>query len=273
VSETSPDAPDEPVSMKKTSSPGKADRPVPAKVRVPVPVTVKAAMAGLALTVVGAVLRAYAIHSASDKTLGVVLKHSNKHGKKPKSHYIPGDKTFDKDLHTLHTAYTPLAVVAALIAALLILGLRTPRYASATRWFVIVLMLYPTGSLFGALSPYGFPGLAQAAGVLISVGAIGAIVANFLPPSAAYFAACREATTSPERRAAAAQRPKLFGPRPALGSPRQAPARPAARTAAPPAASSGKAKAKARNDADAVARGAELARSRARASKSRRTDV
>src|SRR6185503_15214480 len=174
--------------------------------------------------------------------------------------------------------YTPLAIVAALIAVLLILGLRTPRYASATRWFVIVLMLYPTGSLFGALSPYGFPGLAQASGVLISVGAVGAILANFLRPSAEYFAACRDATTSPERRAAAASRPKLFGPRAAPAS-RQAPARPAGRTAptsstpTASAASSGKAKAKARNDAEAVARGAELARSRARASKSRRTDV
>jgi len=266
--------------MTKPARPARAGKAAGPKVTVPIPVTVKGAMAGLALTIVGAAVRAISIHSASDKTLGVILTHSNAHAKKPKSHYIPGDKTFDKDLHTLHSAYTPLAFIAGLIAILLILGLRTPRYASATRWFVIVLMLYPTGSLFGAFSPFGFPGLAQAGGIAITVGALGAILLNLLPQSAAYFAACRDATMTPERRAAAASRPKLFGPRQPMGS-RQAPARqaPGSRSASAAArqasagAAGGKAKAKARNDAEAIARGAELARNRARASKSRRTDV
>jgi hypothetical protein len=98
----------------------------------------------------------------------------------------------------------------------------------------------------------------------------------FVPKeSIAYFRACREANLPPERRGQ--QRPglgSLFAPRP----PRQR-MTPVGRTAEPEPASRPaetrpavpKAKAKVRTDSEAIARGAELARARAKASKSRRT--
>ena len=242
---------------------------------LPLPNSVKLGMAGLGLVVVGVLLRALVIYNASTGTLRTILIHANQVAKTPKKHYgIPGDTQIAKDLHALKTAYVPLAILTVFIVVFLIYGLRRPRSASGSRWVLIVAMLFPTGVLFGFYSPFGFPALAKFAGYTMSVGAVAAIVLMFVPTSSTYFKACRDAALPPGLRGQ--PRPKLFGPRPAAGAGNAAARSTATRSTARPAATStggNRAKSKARNDAEAVARGAELARSRARASKSRRTDV
>jgi hypothetical protein len=228
--------------------------------------------------------RALVIHTASTSSLIKVLIHANAHNKKPKTGYnLPGKpgytaagyKELVSDIHSLRNGYVPIAILSAAIILLLIFALRKPRSASGSRWVLVVAMIFPTSILLGAVSPFGFPGAAQVAGVAMTVGAVAAIVLVFSPASTAYVRACKEAATPPELRGVPRQR--LFGPRPAPAArPGQVRtgARPTARQAAAAASSnSGRAKAKARSDAEATARGAELARARARASKSRRTDV
>lgn len=266
--ETEPQETQQPVRMTKD-----ATRRPPGKEKLaslPLPNSVKLGMVGLGLVVAGVLLRALVIYSASTDTLRKILIHANSAEKKPKKNYgIPGDKQILKDLHALKTAYVPLAILTVFIVAFLIYGLRRPRSASGSRWVLIVAMLFPTGVLFGFYSPFGFPPAAKVAGYLMSVGAVAAIVLMFVPTSAAYFKACRDAALPPGLRGQ--PRPRLFGPRPAApaGKPASSPsARPATT-----ATGGNRAKSKARSDAEAVARGAELARSRARANKSRRTDA
>ena len=140
---------------------------------------------------------------------------------------------------------------------------------------MVILMLF-TSLPFYVIPIQHFPAVPNMAGVIIGVASIAAIVLVFLfKPSQQYFRDCREAALPPERRGQ--PRPSLFGPR----RPRAGLAGPGGRAAAARAASeradvvgpggAPKARAKVRSDAEAVARGAELARSRAKASKSRRT--
>lgn len=242
---------------------------------LPLPLTMKLAFGALLLVIVASIVRGLAVSTASAATLRPYLLHLNAHAKTPKKHYgAPGDKQFSTDLHTLHSSYVIAAVLTAVVVALLMFGLRKARSASASRW-VLIFALYFTGALLGLYPPFGLPGWIQGAGVLMGIGAFASLVLIFLPPSTAYARASKEASLPPELRGQ--PRPKLFGPRTAPAGRATGPTarstsagRPAARTAP---TGGGKAKAKARNDADAVARGAELARSRARASKSRRTDA
>jgi len=132
---------------------------------------------------------------------------------------------------------------------------------------------------------HGWPMLPTAAGVLMGASSIAVIVLIILPRSMNYFRDCKIAS----RGEGAAARPGLgglFGPRSATaqrGAASGAAAserarRTAARSQAANAAHTAEAanpararsKAKVRADADAVAKGAELARERQKASKSRR---
>lgn len=242
---------------------------------LPLPLTMKLAFGALILVIVAALARGIGVSTASSATLRPYLIHLNAHAKTPKKNYgVPNDKQFATDLHTLHSSYVVASLLTAVVVLLLMFGMRKPRSASASRW-VLIFALYFTGAIVGLYPPYGLPGWIQGAGVVMGVAALAALVLIFTPPSLAYARACKESTLPPERRGQ--PRPKLFGPRPAPAPRTTATAARSAaanRTAArPSSAAAGKAKAKARNDAEAVARGAELARTRARASKSRRTDA
>lgn len=258
--------------MTKPAKPGRPARPrPPALPNVPMPATVKLAIAAMALIVIGSVIRGLAIYYASTGTLRQILIHANAKAKKPKPDYANG-KQIITDLHALRIGYLFPAVLTLLVVAFLAYSLRKPRSASNTRWILIVALFFPTGALFGAYSQYGFPQLANVGGWLMTIGSVASIILMFVPQSSSYFAACRDLSMTPERRAAAAARPKLFGPRTTPAA-RTSATRPAAARPSNTSTGGNKAKSKARNDAEAVARGAELARTRARASKSRRTDV
>ena len=166
---------------------------------------------------------------------------------------------------------------------LLIFALRRVRTASGSRWAMLIVMLF-TGLPFYVVPISGLPVVAARSPAWSSASPRSvADLLVFLPqPSQQYFRDCRDAT---RRRSCAASRGRgLFGPRrqrPGWPSgrtrpPRRAPPRtPAPRPRVPPRRQPDdrrrKAKAKVRSDAEAIAKGAELARSRAKASKSRRT--
>jgi hypothetical protein len=181
-------------------------------------------------------------------------------------------KNFDvvNAVHQYRSGAVITAVVIGLALVLLGWALRRTRSASASRWAMLIVFVF-TGLPFQVIPVGGLPAGSQVAAVVVGVAAIAALVLIFVPkPSAAYFKACREANIPEELRGQ--PRPglgSLFGPKRPRGA---AAPTPAARTAAPERpATAPKSKAKVRSDTDAIAKGAELARSRAKASKSRRT--
>jgi hypothetical protein len=196
-------------------------------------------------------------------TLRAVVIDANRHAKNPV-------KNFDalKHVHDLRVTAFSQAALTTLVLLLLIWALRRPRSASPSRW-VMLVVFYFLGLLLSAFSSAGLPIGAQVASVIVSVLTVATIILIFVPPtSAKYFKQCREATMPPERRGQA--RPglgSLFKPPP----PRTAPAASGPKAEPPQRPATPKAKAKVRADDAAVAKGADLARSRAKASKSRRT--
>ncbi len=247
-------------------------------VSIAVPRTINLACVALSGIVLGMAVRAIGV-SGSTPTMKKYLIVANSKAKTPKTNYDP-----TQDLHNFRQGATVNLLLLAVIAALLIWAMRRPRSASASRWVLLIVMVFMELPLliipkFGY--PSGLPPLARLGGALAGVFAVATIALVFVPrESQQYFRACRDATLPP----GAQRRPGLFGQglfgpraprrgtdtatRPAATRPadtRPAPASASTRPAAP------RAKAKGRSDADAVAKGAELARSRAKASKSRRS--
>ena len=192
--------------------------------------------------------------------------HLNATAKKP-------DKNFDAAnyVHGLRLSAFVTAAILTVIVGLLVWAMRRTRSASVSRWGVLIFLVL-LGIPYSIIPAWGLPLVAQAAGVASGVASILMIVLVFLPPSTKYFRECRDAMTPPELRGQ--PRPglgSLFKPRPPAGGAAGANAtRPAGTRPAKPAAS--KAKAKVRSDADAIAKGAELARTRAKTSKTRRPE-
>ena len=238
----------------------------------PLPMTMLAVFAAMIFIIIGSLIRVFAIGIGHTSALTTYLIYANSKAKKPKNPYTAADIT--KDLHSIRVGTVANAVLLTVLMLVLIWGLRRARSAWASRW-VAVIVLVLTESFLYVVPVKHLLGLANVGGVMVGLASIVTLLGLFVPQSAKYIAACRELSLPPERRGQ--PRPKLFGPRTAPAARSTGPsARNANRTAAsarPSSSGGGKAKAKARNDADAVARGAELARSRARASKSRRTDA
>jgi hypothetical protein len=148
-----------------------------------------------------------------------------------------------------------------------------------SRWALLIVMVMTLGP-FAVLPGRGLPVVPQVAGVLSGVACIAAIVLLFLPESRAYFKAISALRAAATGRAAAPSRGlgSLFAPRPAAA--RKPPPSSGLRSSAASRANArvtkggtaAGARAKIRSDEAAVARGAALARSRAKASKSRRTE-
>jgi hypothetical protein len=238
-------------------------RPQPPK--VPIPLTVHLATIAIAVQIVCTLVRALALRGYTSE-LSSWLVEMNGKAKNPVKDYNAGKVAHD--LEQLRSGALIQAIVLSLALAILALSLRRARGASGARWALIIILVLTSGPL--AVVPVaGWPLLPKAAGVGMGVASIAVIVLILLPKSMAYFRACKEAT----RPAGAAPRPGLA----ALFRPRPHPA--AAQRSGTPAATAERAelpvrrtpKAKVRADADAVARGAEIARARAKASKSRRT--
>jgi hypothetical protein len=267
------------VSMRKEPKGATARSPqVP---RITPPRTIDLACAALGVTIGALVLRGLLLLGYTG-TLQNYLISVNRKADKPKKHYGVGSSALNADLHQLRQATLVNVAVVAVALLLLIFALRRTRSASGSRWALLIVVVFTQLPAYVIPISGGWPAVPQAFGVLAGIASIAALVLVFVKPSMQYFRTCRESYLPPDR----LNQPRpglasLFGPRP----PRTAPARGGATTrgfaatrpentanpaAAKPAA--GKAKAKVRADAEAVSRGAELARSRAKASKSRRSE-
>lgn len=243
--------------------------------RLPVPAMVNYACIALVITAVALLARAVTLLGGTS-TLEAYIVKANAAAKKPT--LTPAQ--ISSDVHSFRQGTLLMSVVIAIALVLLALAFRRVRTASGSRWAMLIVMVF-TSLPFSVVPIHGLPGSSNVAGEVSGIGAILAILLIFVPPaSQKYFRDCRDAALPPELRGQ--PRPSLFGPRrqrPGLAGPggRAAAARAnaesvragSAATVRP--AGAPKARAKVRSDAEAVARGAELARSRAKASKSRRT--
>jgi hypothetical protein len=237
--------------------------------RIPTPATINYACAALVAVAVGVVVRALGL-LGSTGTLQAFVKTANAKAKKPKDPYTA--QLIAKDIHALRQGALIEAAVIAIAVLLLVVALRRVRSASGSRW-ALLIMLVLTSLPFYVVPISGFPAIPKVAGVIVGVASIAALLLIFVPPaSQKYFRDCREANTPPELRGQ--PRPGLFGPRrPREPRGMSALGRAAAGGAVPKRpANAAKARSKVRSDADAIAHGAELARSRAKAAgKSRRS--
>ncbi|MEO8888501.1 MAG: hypothetical protein ABI301_07430 [Jatrophihabitantaceae bacterium] len=251
---------------------------------VPLPPTIKWATIAAGAFIVFTLARGLLLRGYTSELTQYAINSNNKAtGKNHKSPYTSAD--IAHDLSSLRNGALVQGVVVCLAVAFLAYGLRRPRGASGARWGLIVILILTSGP-FALIPVSGFPTLPKFAGVLIGVSSIAIIVLVLLPASLKYFRACK-AASRPEgaparpglgamfgggaRGAAGSGRPagrgSLFGPRPAPATEAQAPRTESANPSRP------RSKAKVRVEADAVAKGAELARTRAKASKSRRTET
>jgi hypothetical protein len=243
----------------------KPARPGPDVPSIKPPRTIDYVTAALVVMCVAGLARALLLFGNTSTLLAYVTKQNAK-AKHP-------DKTFDavKAVHQFRESTLISAVVVGIALLLLAWALRRPRSASPSRWAMLIVFFF-TGLPFYIVPTSGLPGGASGAGVIIGLAAVAAVVLIFVPkPSVQYFKECREASMPPERRGQA--RPglgSLFKPRPPRATTSTPPSS-ASKPEATNASAAPKAKAKVRTDDAAIAKGADLARSRAKASKSRRT--
>lgn len=259
-------------SLRKTSAAASSDMPK----QLPTPRTIDLACLAMILVAVASVARGLLLLGSTSTLTSYLVNANNKAGDKKKTPY--GADQINADLHSLRQGTLVMGLVIAVALTLLVFAVRRARSASGSRWALLILMVF-TSLPFYVVPISGFPAAVNVAGVVVGVAAIAAILLVFVPPpSQKYFRDCRQASLPPERRGQ--PRPSLFGPRrqrPGLGGPgggQAAAARAAQQRAKDEAvrpSGAPKARAKVRADAEAVARGAELARSRAKASKSRRS--
>lgn len=244
-----------------------------------VPRAVNLAAAAVCAQVLFVLLRAGSFFGFSDALQRLLIKSNNdlkttdKHRKDPHT-YVLHSQQVVHDLHSWRQNSLLNAIVIAVALLFLAWSLRRVSMASITRWALIVVMFLTGGPLDALQLSTGLPGAIKVLYALSAVSALAAIVLLFTSESRAYFHAVSEARrqqfASRYGPRPATQRPSLrtmFAPRPPVQS--DAP-QPAASSPAKPAASGGKAKS--RSDAEAIERGARLARERAKASKSRRTE-
>jgi hypothetical protein len=248
-----------------------------------VPRTVNLVIAAVGAQVFFLLLRSLGVLGFSDQLQRLLiksnrdLKPSNKN-RKPLNEYVFGSHDVLHDLHSLRVSYVWQGVILAVALLLLAFSLRRTSTASVTRWALLIVMVI-TASPLQVIPPHGWPVLIQVGFVGSGVMSILAIVLLFVPESRAYFHGIndvRRAEYAAKSGATpGAPRPSLrsmFAPRPQQGVSLDKPGAKATSTSA--RAQQPGAKSKSRAEADAVARGAELARQRAKAaSKSRRTDT
>jgi cytochrome c oxidase subunit IV len=226
-------------------------------------------LTGLAMLVQG--LTTLGSSAAFSKIIHDNIVKSNKN-KVPKD--IASQVT--SQLHNFRLSTIIQGLLFLAILTLMAYMVRRPRTASGARWATVIVIVL-TRAPFSVIPQKGLPPAYEAVTVFLGVVSLATLVLLFVPASAAYFRAARASITP----AGAAPRPGGFG---SLFGPRRPPVRAAAGTAtSSPAPATGagdgpgavakppsRAKAKVRADAEAVARGADLARTRAKANKTRR---
>lgn len=270
-----------PAKQTKSAKAGKGSTDQPA--RLPTPRTVDWACIALAVTAVATIARALTLFGSTSMLHDYMVKLNNGAGSKKKTPYTASQ--IASDIHSYRQGGLLMGVVLAAALAMLIFAFRRARTASGSRWVMLVVMVL-TSMPLSVVPVTGLPVATNIVGVVVGVASILAIVFVFFPKqSQKYFRDCKEAAMPPELRGQ--PRPSLFGPRrqrPGLAGPggRAAAARAAQNAKSTPTRAgsaatenrttgASKARAKVRSDAEAVSRGADLARSRAKASKSRRT--
>ena len=226
-----------------------------------------ALIAQLALAVLYAILSWPLAHQLHD----AVIKSNNKL-KKPKIRCdiskVSGCLDVDKTVHAIQRSTLIITLVIGALIVMLAPRLRKGTRSARTFYVAVTIISALLGFSASPLSVValfsGGPAVPRVVAVLGALASIVAIGALFMRESQRYFDV---------------RSPNPLGARPGLGSllrprPRPAPGRAAGVRSTPnrgenrPAARS-----KSRNDAEAIARGANLARNRAKASKSRRTDL
>ncbi|HLY33779.1 MAG TPA: hypothetical protein VKQ07_04545, partial [Jatrophihabitantaceae bacterium] len=245
-----------------------------------VPRTVNLAIAAVCMQVFFVVLRAGAFFGFSDELKRLLVKANNdlkSTDKNKKNPYTPTQ--IAHDLHTWRQNTLLNGIVIAVALLFLAWTLRKVTMATVTRWALFVVMFLTGGPLDLLQLSTNLPAALKALYALSALSAIAAIVLLFMPDSRIYFRAIGDVRRAQYgnkygSRPAAAPRPSLrtmFAPRPTATS--NEPEATSTPTAKPTAAAAG-GRAKSRADADAIERGARLARERAKAaSKSRRTEA
>jgi len=226
----------------------------------------------MVLTAVAALVRALVLYGYSSQLYQWLIDNNAKaSAKNKKAHYV-GDVVY-KDLHSFRTGSLIQALMTAVIILVLAYMVRRTRVATGARWAtLIVLVLFQTPLYVMPSVSAGLPVPYRVATFVMGLAALATLVLLFVPTSSAYFRACRAATLPAGAPPRAGGFGSLFGPRRAAASsaPPSTPAvaDPEATTA--PGKAPSRTKAKVRSDTEAIARGAELARTRAKASKTRR---
>jgi hypothetical protein len=282
------DDPKKPVSLNK----GAADKPVPAG---PPPRTVRYAVGAMIVCGVSALVAAVDLYVPSvkawltrerNKSIRDDLKNAIKAAGSDQTKIKTAHSNFADDVKSVghDVAATQKGLLISVIVALVVLGFigySTYRGRHWSRWGVLGLWFLAsfTGTLIGIQSALAvaadIPALYKVPAFLSSIMLIGAVLMTNLRPSVEYFASNRPVVPQGRARAGRPRR-GLFAPPPPRDPARGAAARQSAKKpAATRAATAGtdRSRSKQRANTAAVAKGAELARTRAKAaSKSRRTE-
>jgi hypothetical protein len=306
VSDSTIDAvPDEPVNFVKTP-PGSAsasktnarNAATPSTPSPALPRTMQLAMGAIVLQIVAGLVRAVSMrgHTAQFEQW---LFDTNKKAKKPKSPYsldptnTKGFAALTHDLHTVRSTAMLQAIVIGIALVLLVFVLRRVRSAGMGRIALIVITVLTEGPFY-VIPTHGWPSMPKTFSVIYGLASILTIILLLMPASNEYFRACKLIANpnGPARGGLGALfgGPRNAGARTGTGA-RGGTGAAAARTARPPrnattrpaAASPGGAQArgaqaragqKAKAREASVAKGADLARTRAKAaSKSRKTEA
>jgi hypothetical protein len=242
----------------------------------PRPRTVQAAVAAMGASAVAALAAAISLYGQGDWLTREQVKLDDKANK-----YHTVAKMKDLISQQQQGAVISTAILAV---ALGVLGLAVYRGRHWSRWGVVAFWFLAsfTGTFAGltfalsigssAPAPFKYPAFLSSAFLIVAV-----VLVN-MRPSVEYFA-----QNKPVRPAGAPARRGLFAPRPPVDRTRPGAARQSAQRAKTPLTSNAatrgeayvqkqRAKKRAAANADSVARGAELARNRAKASKSRRIE-
>jgi hypothetical protein len=251
--------------------------------RVPMPWSIKAAMGAAIGFVVFGLARALALLGSTDQIKAWLVYLNDHAGKKKIADFDSNPSKIADALHSQRVGSMQVAIVVGIAVLILTFMLRRPKQATIARWALLVLLVITvpmTNGPFAIIPQHHLPETVVLPWVLSGFAWIAVVVLLFLPASSRYFRACKQAT---QGAAGGARRPGLrdmFMPRGVAGTAGGT----SGRTAGPSSPSdtaeqantardaSGRARAKVRADEAAIAKGAELARSRAKASKSRKTD-
>jgi hypothetical protein len=252
--------------MSKDGTPPGSAKPAP-------PRFVLLAVGALVLTGLAALVSAFGLYGGKKQLLANALV-ANKKLVGKKNHVDPATlpNAVDKAVTSVTIQAVVLLLAVGLIGWAALRGRYWARWAVLGLWVISTLTGTPGG--ISSLLSVGIdaPGLYKAAGFVAGLAFVAAVMLTSLRRSVEYFN-----LSKPPRAAGGAQRRGLFAPRPAGGAaPRSrfesrtpAATRPATtRPETQPDRSRSKQRA---NTEAAVAKGAELARSRAKASKSRRS--